>query len=248
MRRDLLAATQDLENVRKRMQELERDAADRERELLRLKADRMLLAYLTNRHHKDTANTYRPFSTVEAIGQEQTAALAALKSSDELISESLRTELEATRKQLAQKVLELDAMKEQLMGALLSKDKIQRKLDDVVATTSPGAGAGATSPSQEETQAGAAKGRKEDAEKIEKLKAALRQKIEVSWGFSMQLGLSGVGIANSRLPYSNWRSRSRRNTTSSDGLSSPKVEVLSPPTRYVLSCRSVEHVDLGVIC
>ncbi|AEO71314.1 uncharacterized protein THITE_2123522 [Thermothielavioides terrestris NRRL 8126] len=146
MRRDLLAATRELEKLRKRAQELERDGADRERELLRLKTE------------------------LDAIGQEQTAALAALKSSDELISESLRTELEATRRQLTQRTFELDQMKEQLMGALVSKDKIQKKLDD--ALTSAAAGR------EEAQQQQPAKGKKEDAEKIEKLKTALRVKME----------------------------------------------------------------------
>ncbi|KAG7285329.1 hypothetical protein NEMBOFW57_009951 [Staphylotrichum longicolle] len=149
MRRDLVSATRDLEQLRKRAQDLERDAADRERDLLRLKTD------------------------LDAIGQEQTTALAALKSSDELISESLRTELEATRKQLAQKLFELDEMKEQLMGALVSKDKVQRRLDDTLASA---AGQQVESPPPEE--AAQPKGKKEDAEKIEKLKAALRQKME----------------------------------------------------------------------
>ncbi|KAL2195908.1 hypothetical protein P885DRAFT_70052 [Corynascus similis CBS 632.67] len=153
MRQELLDTTRDFENARKRMQELEREAADRERELLRLKTD------------------------LDAIGQDQTAALAALKSSDELISESLRTELEATRKQLAQRAFEFDQMKDQLMGALVSKDKVQKKLDDALASSAagnqtPGAqGESTTATSQ-------AKGRKEDAEKIEKLRAALKQKME----------------------------------------------------------------------
>ncbi|SPQ27705.1 2abc8d43-7c5f-4e37-bf70-584a837a8689 [Thermothielavioides terrestris] len=149
MRRDLLAATRELEKLRKRAQELERDGADRERELLRLKTE------------------------LDAIGQEQTAALAALKSSDELISESLRTELEATRRQLTQRTFELDQMKEQLMGALVSKDKIQKKLDD--ALTSAAAG---REEAQQQQQQQPAKGKKEDAEKIEKLKTALRVKME----------------------------------------------------------------------
>lgn len=98
------------------------------------------------------------------------SALAALKTSDELISESLKTELDATRKKLAQKTFELDEMKEQLMGALVSKDKIRRQLDDAIASAST------EQPTPEETP----KYKKEDPEKVEKLKAALRQKIEVS--------------------------------------------------------------------
>ncbi|AEO61556.1 hypothetical protein MYCTH_2311824 [Thermothelomyces thermophilus ATCC 42464] len=152
MRRNLLDTTRDLEKARKRMQELEREAADRERELLRLKTD------------------------LDAIGQDQTAALAALKSSDELISESLRTELEATRKQLAQRAFELEQMKDQLMGALVSKDKVQKRLDDALASSAADQSHGAQAESSQ------AKGKKEDAEKIEKLRAALKQKIEVSNG------------------------------------------------------------------
>ncbi|KAL2135843.1 hypothetical protein VTI74DRAFT_6606 [Chaetomium olivicolor] len=144
MRQQLIAATRELEQLRKRVQDLERDVADRDRELMRLRAD------------------------LEAIDQDQTAALAALKSADELISESLRTELEATRRQLAQKTFELDEMKEQLMGVLVSKDRVQKRLDDALA-------AGQEKQSEEGMQA---KGKKEDAEKIEKLKAALRQKME----------------------------------------------------------------------
>ncbi|KAL2018533.1 hypothetical protein VTK56DRAFT_745 [Thermocarpiscus australiensis] len=148
LRRELLDTTLEVEKLRKRIQELERNAADRERELLQVKAD------------------------LEAIGQEQTSALAALKSSDELISESLRTELEATRKQLSQKAFELDEMKEQLMGALVSKDKIQKKLDDALAAAPLANG------QQQSVKDEGTKGRKEEAEKIEKLKAALRQKME----------------------------------------------------------------------
>ncbi|KAK4186035.1 hypothetical protein QBC35DRAFT_502272 [Podospora australis] len=144
MRRNLLDTTRECETLRKRTRELEREASDRERQLLQLKTD------------------------IEAVGEEQSVALAALKSSDELISDSLRTELEATRRQLAGKTFELEQMKEQLMGALVSKDKTQKKLDDALTAVANNV----TSPD------GSTKGRKEDAEKIEKLKAALRQKIE----------------------------------------------------------------------
>ena len=113
---------------------------------------------------------------MDAIGEDQTAALAALKSSDEFISDSLRTELEATRKQLAQKVFELDEMKEMLMTALVSKDKVQRRLDDTLASAT------GQQPPPAQEEAAQPKGKKEDAEKIDKLKAALRQKMEVSLG------------------------------------------------------------------
>lgn len=41
MRRNLIDTTRDLEQARKHLQGLERDAADRERDLIRFKADRM---------------------------------------------------------------------------------------------------------------------------------------------------------------------------------------------------------------
>ncbi|KAK4111136.1 hypothetical protein N656DRAFT_780934 [Canariomyces notabilis] len=145
MRRNLLDATRELEALRKRNQELERKAADLERELLQAKTE------------------------LTVIDQEQAIALAALKSSDELISGSLRTELEATRKQLSHKTFEFEQMKEQLMSALVSKDKIQKKLDEALT----GALSGRNGQPGE-----APKGKKEDAEKMEKLKAALRQKME----------------------------------------------------------------------
>ncbi|KAK4216198.1 hypothetical protein QBC37DRAFT_101458 [Rhypophila decipiens] len=147
MRKELVAANRELENNKKKMQELETAAADRERELINVKTD------------------------LNIIGEEQSSALAALKSSDELISESLRTELDANRKQLAQRQLELDGMKEQLMDALLSKDKIRKQLDDAVA--------GNNGPASSTSGEGAPKTKKEDAEKMEKLKTALRQKIEL---------------------------------------------------------------------
>ncbi|KAK5658605.1 hypothetical protein OQA88_1998 [Cercophora sp. LCS_1] len=144
MRRDLLDATQELEAYRKKVLDLERGTADKERELLQFKTD------------------------LNAIGEEQTSALAALKTSDELISDSLKRELDATRKQLTQRTFELNETKEQLMGALVSKDKIRKQLDDVAASA----------PNGQQTPEDAPKSRKEDAEKIEKLKTALRQKIE----------------------------------------------------------------------
>ncbi|KAK4178690.1 hypothetical protein QBC36DRAFT_344386 [Triangularia setosa] len=146
MRQQLLETTKECETARKRIQELEQLANDREREIIQVKAE------------------------LEAVGQEQSEALELLKSSDELISASLRTELEATRKQLKHKVFELEQMKDQLMGVLVSKDKTQKRLDDALAAAAPNG--------QQQADEAPAKSKKEDAEKIEKLKTALKQKLE----------------------------------------------------------------------
>ncbi|VBB77157.1 Putative protein of unknown function [Podospora comata] len=143
----LLETTKECEAARKRIVELEQLTNDREREIIQVKAE------------------------LEAVGQEQSEALEVLKSSDELISASLRTELEATRKQLKHKVFELEQMKDQLMGVLVSKDKTQKRLDDALAAAAPNG-------QQQADEATPAKSKKEDAEKIEKLKTALKQKLE----------------------------------------------------------------------
>ncbi|KAK3321419.1 hypothetical protein B0T19DRAFT_265460 [Cercophora scortea] len=143
MRKDLLSARRDLEQNTRKIEQLETEAADRNRELLQLRTD------------------------LSAIGEDQSSALTMLKSSDELISASLKSELDAARKQLSSRASELEELKEQLMNALVSKDKIRKQLDDTTAAAGP-ATPGEPAP----------KGKKEDAEKIEKLKTALRQKIE----------------------------------------------------------------------
>lgn len=137
LRKQFLETSSDVEKLTKRVQELETDVADKDRELIAVKTD------------------------LSVIGEEQSAALAALKASDELIAESLQKELEATRKQLREKTFEMDEMRAQLMEALVSKDKLRKQLDDAIASGGD--------PN---------KSRKEDVEKMEKLKAALRQKIE----------------------------------------------------------------------
>ncbi|KAK1830737.1 protein hook [Podospora conica] len=146
MREALLNAQRELDLARARVQELERLAADKDRELLRTKTD------------------------ISALGQEQAAALGAIKATDELLSESLTTELAATRRQLHQKTLEVNAIKDQLMVTLLSKDKIRKDLDEAVAATMGQVVSGEP-----------AKGKKDDAdkaEKIEKLREALRKRVE----------------------------------------------------------------------
>ncbi|KAK3943568.1 protein hook [Diplogelasinospora grovesii] len=151
MRKDLIEATTELEKHRKKVQQLEAEAADRERELLAARTD------------------------LTAIGEESNSALAVLKSADDLISSSLKIELDATRRQLNLKILEVEQMKEQLMDALVSKDKIRKQLDEVVA-----GGTGQLTPAPSVTPASdtPTKPRRDDAEKSEKLKAALRLKME----------------------------------------------------------------------
>lgn len=112
---------------------------------------------------------------VTAVGQESIEALEVLKSSDQLVSASLKTELEATRKRLEAREIDLEQIQKQLMDALLSKDKIRQQLDDAKAAGLPVSTPRSPTPDQGQGQKA-----KDDAEKNEKLKTALKQKIQVS--------------------------------------------------------------------
>lgn len=167
IRTALLDAQKELESTRARVQELERATADKDRELLRIKTDSKLRIRLKRFLTLFKINP----PPVSALGQEQAAALGAIKATDELLSDSLTTELAATRRQLHQKTIEVNAIKDQLMATLLSKDKIRKDLDEAVAAT-----LGQVVSDEP------AKGKKDDtdkSEKIEKLREALRKKVEV---------------------------------------------------------------------
>ena len=152
-----------------------------------------------------------------------------------MISESLKTELDATRKRLSRKTFELDEMKEQLMDVLLSKDKIQKQLETAVA-------AGVPNEQPEE----APNGKKEDAEKIEKLRAALRQKMEVSQDVlhdvtcfarcDMFCICSADWII---LPYSNSKNPSKTSTTCNGVSRLQRAEVHMRSKRYVSFIRQL---------
>jgi protein HOOK3 len=170
---------QELERQRSRAQKVEHDLADKDRELLAAKTDRTCLSIL---HYDDLVQdlTNNLGVTVTAVGQESIDALEVLKSSDKLISASLKTELDSIRKQLEMRDIDNDQLRQQLMNALVSKDKLREQLDNT-ATSVPPSSAQPQSPVSVPASEGEAaqKSKKEDAEKIEKLKTALKQKIAV---------------------------------------------------------------------
>lgn len=168
----------ELDRTRTQLQKLKTEVADKDRELMTVKTDCMLLAYLDEMElFRETADN---LGVVNAVGQESIDALEVLKSSDQLVSASLTTELEATRKQLEEKRIEYEQVQQQLMDALLSKDKIRQQLDEAKAAGLPPSAPPAATP---DSSAAEQKVKKEDAEKTEKLKAALKTKIQVSNSF-----------------------------------------------------------------
>lgn len=207
IRAALLDAQKELESARARVQELERATADKDRELLRMKTDSKLRIRLKRFLTLFKINP----PPVSALGQEQAAALGAIKATDELLSDSLTTELAATRRQLHQKTVEVNAIKDQLMATLLSKDKIRKDLDEAVAAT-----LGQVVSDEP------AKGKKDDtdkSEKIEKLREALRKKVEVRNDPSPSL--DSPYLALPRAAYSRMRSRSSKSRTAGVKADSP---------------------------
>jgi protein HOOK3 len=174
MQKDFNNNATELDRTRTQLQKLKAEVADKDRELMTVKTDCMLRTYLEEAEvSRDMADN---LGVVTAVGQESIDALEVLKSSDQLVSASLMTELEATRKQLEEKRIDYEQIQQQLMDALVSKDKIRQQLDEArVAGLPPSA-----SPTPTPDQGADQKAKKEDAEKTEKLKTALKTKIQVS--------------------------------------------------------------------
>lgn len=174
----------ELDRLRVKIQKLEAELADRDRELFAAKTDRTCLALLDSADfHNDLSNN---LGVVNAVGQQSIDALEILKSSDQLISSSLKTELESAREKNKLRELDLEQLRQQLTNALISKDKLRQQLDDAAVTGVPvkprsqspvDSTAAAAAPSDADGQKAKAK---EDSEKSEKLKAALKSKVQVS--------------------------------------------------------------------
>ncbi|KAL1876863.1 hypothetical protein VTK73DRAFT_9093 [Phialemonium thermophilum] len=147
-------ALAELQNQRAKIRQLEADLADRERDLLASKAD------------------------LAAVGKQSIDALEVLKSSDQLISASLRSELDSTREKIRILEIDLEQNRQQLTNALISKDRLRQQLDDAGITGMPQPKQDPGTPAPAPQEAETTKSRKEDLEKIEKLKTALKQKVQ----------------------------------------------------------------------
>jgi protein HOOK3 len=167
---------QTIEQLKRREEENQTLAArlgEKERELIAAQTDCTLLRYLAE-IHDSVADEYDEYA-VTAVGKGSIEALEVLKSSDQLVSNSLHSELETLRKQLEAKTFEEEQLRSQLMDALVSKDKLRSDLDKAADAAANGKPASPTPVPEEEM-----KPRKVDLEKNEKLKTALKQKIQVS--------------------------------------------------------------------
>jgi len=134
---------------------------------------------------------------VNAVSKDQVAALEELKATDQLISASLKNELDAMRKRHKNLELELDQHKTQLIEALVSKDKMRKELDDAVKEppiTSPTVDTSGQSGVDQATMDELVR---KSNDKIEKLRTRVKQQKEVSTVLSVaidRLALRGAFV------------------------------------------------------
>ncbi|OBR03583.1 Microtubule binding protein [Colletotrichum higginsianum IMI 349063] len=98
--------TLELERERRRLNEVQAQLADKDRELLSARTD------------------------LSAVAKDSVEALEELKSTDQLISGSIREELDAARQQLKNLGTDLEEQRSSLINALLEKDKLRKDLDE----------------------------------------------------------------------------------------------------------------------
>ncbi|KAJ0380490.1 hypothetical protein COL26b_001195 [Colletotrichum chrysophilum] len=130
--------THELQAEKRKLTEVQAQLADKDRELLSARTD------------------------LSAVAKDSVTALEELKSTDQLISASVREELEAARLQIRNLSADLENRQSSLINALLEKDKLRKELDEAKEGRQDGA------ESSEVSQ------RRED--KIEKLRARLKER------------------------------------------------------------------------
>ncbi len=177
LRRELAETSSELQKQKGKAQDLEAQVADRNRELLSLRTDSM------SRHHlAQCASSNR--DAVGAMEKGSADALELLKSTDQLISGSLKNELDALRSQHHTLRLDYDHQKEQLIDALVSKEQLRKTIEEegkeqpsAATAASPKAGEAVGADAH---QAAVAELVRKHDEKIEKLLAHLNKQKEVS--------------------------------------------------------------------
>ncbi|EQB56567.1 hypothetical protein CGLO_03411 [Colletotrichum gloeosporioides Cg-14] len=130
--------THELQAEKRKLTEVQAQLADKDRELLSARTD------------------------LSAVAKDSVTALEELKSTDQLISASVREELEAARLQIRNLSADLENRQSSLINALLEKDKLRKELDEVKEGRQDGAESSEVSQKRED--------------KIEKLRARLKER------------------------------------------------------------------------
>ncbi|KAL0782649.1 hypothetical protein CaCOL14_000554 [Colletotrichum acutatum] len=140
LRIQLAQKAHELESERRKNSEIQAQLSDKDRELLSARTD------------------------LSAVAKDSVDALEELKSTDQLISGSIREELEAARQQLKNLGTDLEEQRSSLINALLEKDKLRKDLDEAKDGTSA-----------EPTEAA-----QKLQEKVDKLRVRLKERQSVS--------------------------------------------------------------------
>ncbi|KAK1688547.1 hypothetical protein BDP55DRAFT_48041 [Colletotrichum godetiae] len=106
LRIQLAQKAHELDSERRKNSEIQAQLSDKDRELLSARTD------------------------LSAVAKDSVDALDELKSTDQLISGSIREELEAARQQLKNLGTDLEEQRSSLINALLEKDKLRKDLDE----------------------------------------------------------------------------------------------------------------------
>ncbi|KAH9239978.1 hypothetical protein K456DRAFT_1825012 [Colletotrichum gloeosporioides 23] len=130
--------THELQAEKRKLTEVQAQLADKDRELLSARTD------------------------LSAVAKDSVTALEELKSTDQLISASVREELEAARLQIRNLGADLENRQSSLINALLEKDKLRKELDEAKEGRQDGAESSEVSQKRED--------------KIEKLRARLKER------------------------------------------------------------------------
>ncbi|CAN8103499.1 unnamed protein product [Discula destructiva] len=122
-------AQQELSELENKYRKLEESVQDKDRENLAMKTDCALLEDSCYHFAGIDDDAYSDQFTVDAIGVDRLDALEQLKQSDQLISSSLRSELEALRSKYDSLEIENNLHKSQLLEALVAKEKLSKDKD-----------------------------------------------------------------------------------------------------------------------
>lgn len=151
-----------LEAAQKRIAALEEQNADQTRELLTVKTD------------------------LSAVDKDSIDALNELKSTDNLIAESLQGDLERLRAKFKAMTEERDVHKNQLVEVILAKEELTKAAQD-----------GKPLPEAVDKDPDIIEGRKNQSEKIEKLRERLVERNEVSRNHSVRYGADFPRVGSS---------------------------------------------------
>lgn len=136
LRSQYAEASKELAELKVQNRKLEEVAKDKDREMLAMKTD---CALLEDPRYDYEYGTNDDGTTVDAVGQERLDALEQLKTSDQLIAASLRSELDFLRVKYNNLEIENNMHKEHLLDALVAKERLakERELEGISGNVAP---------------------------------------------------------------------------------------------------------------